>query len=273
MLQARARDFPVPLRVVTESRRGIGFARNRALRETDAPIVLFTDDDAVCGPGWIEAHSSALEDREVVGTGGRILPVLPKGTPEWYETLVSRQNGGPASRYDFGDEALEMVGDWDRLFPFAANMGVRRDAALAVGGFRTDLGWGCEWLPGEETDLMRRLFESGGRVLYVPKAVVEHHILASRVSWPYWRSWQLGLGRSMVRVEPPSTRADRYAQMVECLLGVARWNLRAFRRRFFSSEYRMRRARLKALLHQGRLAELLSSRPRSACDADRPSRG
>jgi len=271
MLEARVGEFPVPLRVVSESRRGIGFARNRALRETSASIVLFTDDDAVCRAGWIEAHARAFADREVVGTGGRILPVLPKGTPDWYETLVSRKNGGPTSRYDFGDEAMDMVGKEDRLFPFAANMGVRRDAALGAGGFREDLGWGSEWLPGEETDLMCRLFERGGRVRYVPEAVVEHHVLASRVTWPYWRKWQLGFGRSTVRVDPPLTRADRYAQMTECLWQIARWNLRAFRRRLSSSAYRMHRARLAALFHRGRLAELLSSRPASARAADQPS--
>lgn len=272
MLEARAREFPVPLRVVAEPRRGIGFARQRALREATAPILLFTDDDAVCRAGWIEAHARAFEDWEVAATGGRILPILPNETPVWCKILVSRKNGGPTSRYDFGDEAMDMLGGEGRLFPFAANMGIRRDAALRVGGFRTDLGWGSEWLPGEETDLMRRLFESGGRVRYVPEAVVEHHILASRVTWRYWRRWQMGLGRSTVRLEPALTRVDRYARAAECLYQVAIWNVRAFRRRFLSSPDRARRARLKALLHRGRLVELLSSHAESSCAPDHPPR-
>ena len=54
------------------------------------------------------------------------------------------------------------------------------DAARASGGFRTDLGWGCVMIPGEDTDMMLRLEARGGRLAYVPDATVDHHIAFER---------------------------------------------------------------------------------------------
>ena len=106
-------------------------------------------------------------------------------------------------------------------------MGLRRDIAREAGGFRTDLGWGAAWMPGEETDLMLRLWRRGGRLRYVPDAVVDHHILESRVTWDYYQHWQRGLGRALVRMSPPRSRLERWRQVVTSTWKIAHWQLRA----------------------------------------------
>ena len=140
-----------------EARRGVSFARNRALAEARGDAIIFVDDDVNCLPGWLAAHGDALRDASVTGIGGRILPILPESTPGAFRVLYSRENGGPVSRYDFGDEPREITPDGPVQPPFGANMAIRRGLALSLGGFRTDLGWGKRMLPGEETELSRRI--------------------------------------------------------------------------------------------------------------------
>jgi len=257
MLEQRAGRSRVPFQIASESRRGIAFGRNRALEAARGDAIVFVDDDAVPRHGWLQAHVSAFNDSKVVGTGGRILPVLPKSTPYWYERIVSDGNGGPTSRFDFGEQPGDITEGDGQMFPFAANMGMRRDTALEAGGFRTDLGWGVEWLPGEETELMRRLWRRGGRVRYVPDAVVDHYILESRATWDYYQHWQLGLGRATVRMNPPPSRLSWCNQVATNSWKILTWQSRASRRSLYGLPHRVYQARLKVRLYQGMLGELV----------------
>ena len=103
--------------------------------------------------------------------------------------------------YDMGTEPLPIGADQAiSIMPFGANFAVRREAALGVGGFNQALGWGEKMIPGEETDLLLRLSRSGAAMAYVPDAVADHHILASRLNAEYHRNWWSGQGRSEVIV-------------------------------------------------------------------------
>jgi glycosyltransferase involved in cell wall biosynthesis len=44
----------LPLRCVVETTPGIAAARNRGIRESTGEIILFTDDDCVADPSWVE---------------------------------------------------------------------------------------------------------------------------------------------------------------------------------------------------------------------------
>lgn len=44
----------LPLKTVVEKTPGIAAARNRGVRESSGEIILFTDDDCVADPHWVE---------------------------------------------------------------------------------------------------------------------------------------------------------------------------------------------------------------------------
>jgi glucosyl-dolichyl phosphate glucuronosyltransferase len=252
-----ARDLPVDLRVTMEARRGLSFARNRALAEALGDAMVFVDDDVNCRPGWLAAHGDALRDPSVAGIAGRILPVLPESTPECFRTLYTSENGGPVSRYDFGDEPREITLDGPVEPPFGANMAVRRGLALSLGGFRTDLGWGKRMLPGEETELFRRILAAGGRLLYVPAAAVEHRIEPTRVTYGYCAQWWRGYGRASVLLAPPRGPLQRMAMVRRSCWDVA-WYARELRRaRRLRDAARGIGALQKRSESEGRLLELL----------------
>src|SRR5438105_795860 len=44
------------VRALVEKEPGLSVARNAALREACGRVVVFLDDDAVAGPGWLDAY-------------------------------------------------------------------------------------------------------------------------------------------------------------------------------------------------------------------------
>ena len=256
-VSALARALPVELRVTVEPRRGLSSARNRALAEAQGEVIVFTDDDVNCMPGWLAAHGDALRDPSVTGTAGRILPILPECTPSCFRTLYSSENGGPAARYDYGDEPQEIKLGGAIQPPFGANMSIRRDMARSLGGFRTELGWGQRMVPGEETDLCRRILSAGGHLLYVPSAIVEHRIEADRMTHDYYVRWWRGEGRSQMVLDPPRGWVRRTAMAGRLCCSLAkdiRRQRRARRRRAVMREIHILQRRSHS---EGMLLELL----------------
>jgi glycosyltransferase involved in cell wall biosynthesis len=223
----RRADFPAPLRIESEKVPGVGSARNRAIESARGRVVLFTDDDATCRPGWLQAHAAAFADPSVVGTGGRILPKLPPEAPEWLRQALPTEGGGPTARYDFGSQPEEILAGGPILPAFTANMGVVRECALAVGGFRTDVGPGSRIPFAEDVEFFERILDLPGRCLYVPDAVVDHHISPARITREYYLGWHVDLGRASVATREPLGRMERVGELLRYGLRFATWAGRA----------------------------------------------
>jgi hypothetical protein len=147
------------------------------------------DDDAIAEPGLLEGHLRAFAGPDApVATGGRIYLRWPGARPTWMPASHEAYYSG----LDLGDApcALEFP-----AYPYGANMAIARSLLLDLGGFDVELGrTGRNLISGEEKDLFRRVDRSGGRVVYVPDAVVHHLVLPGRVSrkWFLRRSWAQG---------------------------------------------------------------------------------
>ncbi|HET6953676.1 MAG TPA: hypothetical protein VFI47_25090, partial [Acidimicrobiales bacterium] len=114
---------------------------------------------------------------------------------QWYSVL------------DRGDEAGPFPGEHG---PYGTNMSVRRDAALAVGGYDPRLGRrGGKLLSCEEPDMTRRLAAAGWSVLYAPEAAVVQQVLPERLArrWLLRRGFAQGV--SNARLATLGRRPDR----------------------------------------------------------------
>jgi glycosyltransferase involved in cell wall biosynthesis len=176
-------------RVVVEARAGLSNARNRALAESSREVVLFTDDDALVTPGWGRAHLAAYRDPRVASTGGPVGLVWPAGRPPWMTDELTQWYGA----LELGDDPCPYPTEHG---PFGVNMAVRRQAAIAAGGYEPSLGRiGGRLLSGEEPDLHRRLAAAGHLAWYVPAAGLVHHVVAERAErrWLLRRGWAQGV--------------------------------------------------------------------------------
>jgi histidinol-phosphate phosphatase family protein len=103
--------------IVRSGGRGPAAARNAGWRATNAPWVVFLDDDVLVEPGWGRSLAADLDglDRDVAGSQGRVRVPLPAGRrpTDWERNVAGLQTGR-----------------W-----ITADMALRRSAIVSVEGF------------------------------------------------------------------------------------------------------------------------------------------
>ena len=194
MASAQASRWPV--RYLFEGRTGKSHALNHGIREAQAPWLLFTDDDVIPDPSWVQALSDAASTHEADGVGGRILPLWSKQPPAWL--TGQRKLLESLALIDCGPEpAMDGIHTAYRIY--GANMAFRRAVFSEIGAFRTDLGpLGLRQRHGEDTEMLIRAHQAGKRLLYTPHAVVRHKVPPERMRLRYFRQLKFYQGRTAV---------------------------------------------------------------------------
>lgn len=165
--------------------------RNTGLAESKGDVIAFLDDDAVPGHDWIERLGSAYADPRVLSVGGGVRPRWLTKRPNWFPEEFDWVVGCAHSGMPKEREAVRNV--------IIANMSIRRDAMVEVGGLRQQFSRIEKNAAGaEETDLCIRLTARwpDGLILFDPLAAVEHYVPAERTTPGYFRSRCLAEGRS-----------------------------------------------------------------------------
>jgi O-antigen biosynthesis protein len=166
-------------RYVAEPRRGIRFARNRALREAKGEILAFIDDDCRPLPGWLAAIAGQFAARPMLGCcTGPVLP-LELATPaqEWLEFRGGFARGFRRRLFAPHAEGLGPVYPlqvW--MFGTGANMAFRRATLRQIGPFVE------RPLVPEDLEIFYRVLRGGYELLYEPAAVVRHRHPATNSS-------------------------------------------------------------------------------------------
>jgi GT2 family glycosyltransferase len=147
-----------------ERSRGPAVARNVGWRQTDAPLVAFTDDDCTPAPGWIAALEAAMGAAPRAGVlQGATVP--PPGAAEGRWAALRRVDG-PTPFFE------------------ACNLAVRRAALEAAGGFDEELV-----MHGEDTALGWSIVEQGWQRGFAADAVVEHDVTHPGLRWHLRQAW------------------------------------------------------------------------------------
>ncbi len=173
--------MPFAMRVVGEPEPGLSVARNRAIAEARHDILVFTDDDVLVDPDWLDGLLDIYRTRgERVGiVGGRVdlwweAVERPAWLPKELEWLLAS--------HDRGDQILEL----STPDLFGANFSLRREVFGRVGPFRTDLGRKGSSLGGfEEAVFIESAIRAGFGVFYTPRASVRHWVHPERATQRY----------------------------------------------------------------------------------------
>jgi len=185
------RRWPELTVVPNREQRGLSGARNTGVAVAGGEVVAFLDDDARAASDWLERLGAAYADPRVLGVGGAVRPDWERGRPAWFPPEFDWVVGCTHSGMPRAVEPVRnLVG---------ANMSFRREALLAAGGFRHELGRIGKIPAGaEETDLCIRVGRErpDGVILYDPAAAVDHHVPAERARPSYFVSRCRGEGRS-----------------------------------------------------------------------------
>jgi glucosyl-dolichyl phosphate glucuronosyltransferase len=201
VVQDAQSTFPVPLHYVFEPEQGKAAALNSAIRQARGEVLLFTDDDALVEPDWLDRAGEALEQTGGAYVGGRVQPRWEQTPPPWLSERKTRISGVIAL-LDYGDLRREFgrgIG-----WPLGVNMAVRADVFHLHG-----MWWDNRYdrvgntLRGQgQREWCIRLRSAGLQGFYEPGMVVHHLVPADRLVKAYFRRWfyWLGVSRAMLYV-------------------------------------------------------------------------
>jgi GT2 family glycosyltransferase len=137
---------------------GLSVARNAGALLATGAIIAYTDDDCMPDEDWLAQLATAFDDPQWVAAGGPNIPPLPRNK---IEALVAAAPGGPSHVMINDEEAEHLPG---------CNLAIRKRALDAIRGFNPVFR-----TAGDDVDVCWWLREDGGRLRFVPGAMVWHH--------------------------------------------------------------------------------------------------
>lgn len=147
--------FSMGVRIVKESKAGVGWARTAGFATATAPLIATTDADSAVPSDWLVSIIDAFENPAVVAVGG---PVTYDIDHEVMHAVVNH--------------SIPFLHEIDRLIHanayhlVGANMAVRRIAFDQIGGWKASLSL------GEDMDLSHRIAQIG-TIKFLPKLRVQ----------------------------------------------------------------------------------------------------
>jgi len=182
-------------RVVRVEQPGKARALNAAVRVATGQWLVFLDDDVVVAPDYLTEVWRFCERSDCAAAQGTILwPPAATADP----SIVAKLRLFP----DMVPQ-VNRPADWRPRNLVGANMVVRREMLMKVGGFDERLGPGAAGF-GEDDDLTARILTAGGKLGYMAAAKVVHEIDPTRLHQAAYleRARKLGVG-DYLRKHPP----------------------------------------------------------------------
>lgn len=187
------RDWPL-LRYAFEPKQGLSHARNHGISAARGAVLLFTDDDVLPEPDWLETTVAGMEKYQADACGGYIAPIWETPPPAW---LTERFYGFLAVRTDRTDDyPITAAGQ----APFGANMAIRRRVFERVGVFDTSRGRkGKVLASGEDGEMFERILNAGFKAVFLGGSRVHHKVESFRLTKPYFRRWRFQTSRNIAQ--------------------------------------------------------------------------
>lgn len=146
--------------------KGVGFAKNFALKKAKGEIVAFTDDDCIVNTNWLQNISQSLkENKNIAGVFGKVLPYKQKSHKNMIClcTFLKKKN-----------EIITKPCIHYKKIGFGNNMAFRKNALIKIGGFKNWLGPGSIGNNAEDAEISYRMLLNDFKILYNSKIIVWH---------------------------------------------------------------------------------------------------
>lgn len=185
------RGWPL-LRYEFEGAQGLSYARNHGIKCARGEVILFTDDDVLPEPDWLETTLDGMARHSALACGGYIAPIWEAPPPAW---LTERFYGFLAVRTGRSDEHL--ITDASDA-PFGANMAFCKKVFDRVGLFDTERGRkGKVLASGEDGEMFERVLAAGMKVVFLGASRVHHKVERFRLTKRYFRRWRFQSSRNI----------------------------------------------------------------------------
>ncbi len=196
------------IRSMRETELGRAPALRTGTKAATGPVLLFTDDDVLVEPGWIDAYARFFERRAGASVaGGPITPFPRAGRwPAWYADVAAPSLGMVVH------DGERPLGVGEHIW--GANMAVRASTFERIGGWRADLGVRGAVHPtdpgeNEDVEFQYRARERGEQVWFCPAARVRHAVGVRPPGWFLRRAFANGRNSTLRRPWPGMPRVRR----------------------------------------------------------------
>jgi glycosyltransferase involved in cell wall biosynthesis len=184
------------VRYVCEPKPGLGFARNRALREARGELLAFLDDDVVVDHGWFSGLLKAwAAHQDAAAFTGLVLPYeLATEAQILFERRGGFRRGFVAVRYGQTYPGDPFYPARAERFGTGANMAFRTDVLQELGEFDEALDTGAPLPGGGDLDIFYRVIRAGYPLVYEPQYLVfhQHRREMQALRDQYRKSWGTG---------------------------------------------------------------------------------
>ena len=196
--EAARSSMALNLKYVREERLSFTVARHTGAAAAEGDILLYIDDDVTVETGWMKAVVEGFQRDPKTGmVAGPIKPIFEVAPPEWI-LKMDDMDGVWLSLFDCGNEIREVPG------ALGPNLCIRKSLFDEVGGFPPDtIGVEAEGKPGTvekiyigpgDWGLSQKVRAAGFKIIYIPDAMVYHHIPPVRMTKRWWHSRLAGEG-------------------------------------------------------------------------------
>jgi len=193
----RAARFPII--ALRETSQGKSFALNAGLRRAVGEVLALTDDDVIPAADWFERIVDDFRRCSITFVFGKVLPRWARQPPPELLIKEAQKIWGPLAIVDYGDQPMDYVAnDPTQRLPIGANLAFAREALVAIGGWRTDLGKvNNTLLSGEDHEIFMRMQRMGVYFgYYDPALTVQHLVPGERLTRQYFRRWFFWHGKT-----------------------------------------------------------------------------
>lgn len=172
-------DFPT-VKLISEARQGVAYARNAGIAASRGEIIVTVDDDVSMPPNWLETLLAPFARADVMAVTGNVLPVeLETNAQQLFEQYG---NGGLGRGFD----CFEANSNWfERSWMYAVptwELGGTANSAYracifsdpTIGLMDEALGPGMPSGVGEDIYLFYKILKAGGTIRYEATASVWH---------------------------------------------------------------------------------------------------
>jgi GT2 family glycosyltransferase len=163
--------------LINQANAGPAAARNRGAMESSGKVILFTDDDCVAAPQWLNSMLQPFDDPKVVGAKGVYRTRQKSSVARFVQTEYE-------DRYRLmdGSDSIDFVDTYSAAF--------RRERFFEMDGYDTSFPVAC----AEDVELSYRMSNSGWKMKFAPEAIVYHThpetlraYLAKKYKFAFWR--------------------------------------------------------------------------------------
>lgn len=173
-----------------EARPGLHVGRHLGAELSRAPLLAYLDDDVIVQSGWLRAVVERFgSDARIALVGGPCRPRWEVSPPEWVDAFREECLGGwclsQLSLLDLGSEAKNIPA----AYVYGCNYSIRTDLLYKFGGFNPDgmPSHLSKYRGNGESGLALAIEKSDYKIIYEPRAAIDHRVPAERLTINYFR--------------------------------------------------------------------------------------